>query len=922
MSGLKTLVDEFELQLSRNPYDSSTYDRILGKLATLNGGAETVNYVYLNKTKHFRLTQSELNHWLSQLRSIEDANQRLVLEYEFYNNVADDYMTVLIMQNYLKLADQLLSVGAISDTDFRGLLSKALSVCSYDFQQGNLVWKIVLAYFEQVFAKTKDENDLETLVKLHRKRLSFPHAELQKSFQELSSLISTHMHERYEEQMGIASSIFNATQSKLNYYQKYENQIRDDPTEVSTWISYMKDVFKYSGLKPAWAIFERSIQSDVARIGKWQKVWLSFIDIVHAAKDENVLQLILSKFVREFPYSCQAFAANIRNCTLYSQEGQKELEQLQKRIHLSDLMNSSDYNEWRLIANALLHLKYQSLLNSTAFVEVHDFMTEMATFFEFALKHQDRFHSVEKFVIAICIKLGKTEKAMEFLERFYQKFGKETEVWLYAVEKSADLGLEMEHIRSLFILAFANELDSSERLKEEWLLFEEVNGDVSSYQDALSHCMDVMEKEQIANANANVNVNVNVKVKEQEKEKGKEQEHDPTKKRTRDSALELNRSREEFTVEVRNLPADATDVDVRKFFENCGEIRDSKVVEAAGGKIAIVEFTSELDVFSALTRSHKSIGLNEVTVSQAQKSVLFVNNYPSTSSQSEITEHFARVGPLVSCRFPSQVKNKIRRFCYVQYVYAADAQKAVVMYNGQSYWDDNLKRELKWEVKFSKPQEKKERTSPISDRKIRVANIPFKVTKQEVEQLFAEAGDIESIVLPRAVFDTKNKRMKQNGGIAIIAYKEVRGAEAALRKDGMVLKGRALSVNRQQANSSRSVEGFDHLRTVGLIDLDPSLNAFQIKSFFERSFGQISNIMVMPEVKAGLIEFASIRDSGNVALISSPLELDTYKVRVSTRDEVLELLKESKDAGMADSTSDAAERKTTLVPTSIKRRRV
>lgn len=900
MSTLQALVDEFDKLRLENPYDSGVYDKVLGALAAFpEENAHAVDKVYHSKIKQFRLTQSELNHWLSTIRSIGDIEERYSLEYEFYNSVIDDYTVVPILQSFLALARHLLNSEEILENDYRAALSKALSVCSYDFEKGNNVWRIVLDHFEQVFVLSRKDGDLQILIKLHHKRLSYPHAEIEKSFQELSNLISNYAREQYEEQMSLANEIYKNSLARMKYYEEYERQIQNNPGESSVWINYMEGVYKHQkeNLNAVLAIFERSIQSDVAYLSKWQEVWLSFIDILYTANDSKLLNTILSKFVRSFPNSCHTYCESIRNCDLSTKDGQKKLEVLSQRISAIDLKNNSAYKEWKLVAEATLHTKFQALLQSTALIELHDFMNEVSSSFDFALNSNDHgHHGVEKLAISICIKLGKDIKAIEFLEKLYKKFASEASVWLYAVKVSTDVGREHEYVRQLFKTALQTDsLDDLQRVIDEWLLFEELNGDMASYNEALVTCRKSCRRKVKKTASLLTSPML--------------------RKRSHDISAEFTRSREEYTVEVRNLPLNATEDDVKSLFHDCGEIKELTIVDAQGDRHALVEFTNELQVFLALTRGHKRLGNNDLIIAQAQKSLVFVNNYPSTFSQSEVRKMFELVGPLVSCRFPSQIKNKIRRFCYIQFLNANDALRCVAIYNGQKYWDENLKRELAWEVKFSRPQERKTRSVPISERKIRITNIAFSITEDELKNEFSSCGEVELVVLPRAVFDTKNKRMKQNGGIAIIAFRDARSVETALEKDGMELKGRPLNVAKQQINLTPA--DFNPLRSIGLVGVSSTLNNFQIKNVLEQAAGAVSKVLLLPEHEAALVEFSSVNDSGKVALSGTPLIIEGNEITVGTKEDILSLIGNTKTTNQLVESDQRP-----LMPTSIKRRRV
>ncbi|KAI5967746.1 PRP24 [Candida margitis] len=905
---LLELIDEFEILVNENPYAPENYDKILSRLQVLPDTALLINKIYKEKVKYFRLRQSELNSWLFEIRAIEDIQERSTLEYAFYETIIDDYPTVPIMTAMLELANQLLSNEKITDDEYSSLVSKGLQLCGYDFVNGNDIWKISLDLLFQRYTKTNDATDLNTLIKLHLKRLSYPLQQLDESFQEFSAFISKYKNEEYDQLMQIANKIYSNTKQKLPYYEKYEIQIKDLPTDFSIWVEYMESVYKFQrNFTHIQTILARATQADFSFSTQGQQLWMSVIYMIYISDEENeaILTSLLGKYLRTFPNSCTAYAENIKNCiTLGDIAGQKFID-LENRIRAVDLRSSSDYKDWKLVALAIMQYKFQSGLSHESFESLDDLLDTTVTY---ALENKDPFHSVEKLAISIYISLEKITHAMQVIMSMFQTFPTEVEVWLYGIRCFIKHDINQESIRETFrkALSLASKIDAPEKLTEEWLLYEQVHGNITSYRKAVTLC--------------------NVAIREFMQSRANEVRTEPVlhvdRKRSHDMSEEFSRSREEFAVQVNNIPYDATDQDLRNFFAGCGEVRDINLVELNGGKQAVVEFSNELEVFSAMTRTHKTIGSNEVSVTRVEKTLLFVNNYPSSCSQQDVRDMFSSVGPLVNIRFPSQLKHKVRRFCYVQFARWQDAERAISMYDGQKYHDQNLNKEFSWEVKYSKPQERKDRTSPISERKVRVSNIAYSITEEELRNQFSQCGEIESIALPRAVYDTKKRRMKQNGGLAIIAYRDASSVEDALKKNATILKGRSINVAKQQVHTTWIPEDFDTLKSIGLTSLDSSLNTFQVKSFLEKNFGQVSKILLLPNDGVALVEFASVKDSGKVSLGYSTIQIDEYLIQVTTKEAIVEALNTSIDNGSAYPSTSEVQNKTVLVPTSIKRRRV
>lgn len=371
------------------------------------------------------------------------------------------------------------------------------------------------------------------------------------------------------------------------------------------------------------------------------------------------------------------------------------------------------------------------------------------------------------------------------------------------------------------------------------------------------------------------------------------------------------KSREKCTVKVEGLSLEINEDQVRDFFKDCGEIGEISFVNDGDHRMAIFDFQNEQQVFTGLTKTHKKLQGKEIIVSRLQDALLFVNNYPSIYSQDELKQLFNEIGKVASIRFPNQTLKRQKRFCYLQIISSEDAQRIINSYNGKTYHDDNLDGEFAWEVELSKPTTKHERTAPISERKIRVANIQMHISGDVVKERLAKCGEIELITFPRATYDGTTNRIHKNGGLAIVVYKTLDGFENALKLNGVSLKGRMLVVSKQQRPTAIKPEDFDGVKTIGLCDLDATLNYLQVKKYFEVKFGKVSKVLLFPEDKQALVEFVDAADSGKLGLTDSLLEIGNSKAKVVTKEDIIKSKSTSKQPVIP-----------TLVPTSIRRRKL
>lgn len=103
-------------------------------------------------------------------------------------------------------------------------------------------------------------------------------------------------------------------------------------------------------------------------------------------------------------------------------------------------------------------------------------------------------------------------------------------------------------------------------------------------------------------------------------------------------------------------------------------------------------------------------------------------------------------GKIVDIRFPSLKYNTHRRFCYVQFHEAHEAQKATKLAGRK------MEGDLELVVKVSDPSRKQERHGAVyEEREIHVSNIDWKATEEDLREVFSKFGTVESVRIARKV---------------------------------------------------------------------------------------------------------------------------------------------------------------------------
>ena len=205
------------------------------------------------------------------------------------------------------------------------------------------------------------------------------------------------------------------------------------------------------------------------------------------------------------------------------------------------------------------------------------------------------------------------------------------------------------------------------------------------------------------------------------------------KQRVAPPDAEPARDREHATVLVSGLSTEVTEADVRKFFRECGQVREVTLSPHDSQVVAAVEFMDRSSVPAALTRDKKTIGESQAHVYQAGQTTLFVTNFPEKMDDESLRELFAPFGDIVETRWPSRKFKDSRRFCYVQFTTTGAAASASQVLDGKE-----LESGFPISVLISDPGRKKERSDAHADaRELYVNQLSKFMTDQDMEKAFS-----------------------------------------------------------------------------------------------------------------------------------------------------------------------------------------
>ncbi|GAB1319727.1 Splicing factor [Madurella fahalii] len=354
---------------------------------------------------------------------------------------------------------------------------------------------------------------------------------------------------------------------------------------------------------------------------------------------------------------------------------------------------------------------------------------------------------------------------------------------------------------------------------------------------------------------------------------------------------ELKRDRENTSVFVANLPSEATQTKVKQFFREYGHINNIDLQKRDDAAVALVEFRTPDDARSALLRDGKYFGDRVVQVTAATDCTLYITNYPPEAGEQYIRDLFKDCGEIFSVRFPSVKYNTKRRFCYLTFRDRASAAAATKL-DGKPLEGGKYKLL----AKFSDPLAKQHRQgAQAEERELHVVNLPRNTSEEDVRGLFAKAGNVLSVRVPR------NMAGHSHGTAFVVMETKAEAQEAIRTLDKLIFGNRAVKVElsrpptHKTTATSRAADGTTPeagspspgpsgptpaeiaARTITVLGIPDTMNDARVRSVLAPLIGgqeSIVKLVLHPTHGGAVVEFGDAAAAGKAALAIEGVEVE------------------------------------------------
>ncbi|ROV99597.1 hypothetical protein VPNG_07753 [Cytospora leucostoma] len=381
------------------------------------------------------------------------------------------------------------------------------------------------------------------------------------------------------------------------------------------------------------------------------------------------------------------------------------------------------------------------------------------------------------------------------------------------------------------------------------------------------------------------------------------------KQETEAEEQRVKRDRENTSIYVSNLPPppESNQTKVRQYFRDYGHIRNIIYKPQRDGKtaVAMIEFDAPDQVQSALLRNGKYFGPQQIEVTPAAGTTLYVTNYPPHADEAYICDIFKDCGEVFSVRWPSLKVDTHRRFCYVSFRDAEGARKATKL-DGKV-----LEKKYKLVAKYSNPDNKKQREGAVEEgREVHVTNVPQEAKEADVKALFDKYGTVERVRI------LTNQYGKSRGtAFVVLATKEeadlaVSGLDKAnfenhiLKVEKSVPKkykpvskaGPSMSPSPGPSGSKdehgeHPVLDYDHdakpkqgqsaSRTFALIGIPDTVNDARVRALVA-PHGQLAKLTLRPDHGGAILEFTDAATAGKAQLSLDGIDFEGRKLKTGS----------------------------------------
>lgn len=463
----------------RNIYDRLWHDQeISGLRVNVEQNFQHLVAARKLKRRYFYLAPNDFIDWLEDINRLPKNDASFDATVDFYECLVAEYP---VSANWCQYINFLID-SKVTDEHTLSTFDRAFEIASCDFKNAHLLYSQYLEYTATILSTS--ESIAGKLWTVWLSFLKTSHQELDKTFELTSAFVTKAFPDSYDKHMIQSNKIYQNTKKSLHYYTQQESSLANEP---DAWCKYLQHIAKYSpdaSTRLQVTLIRSILSAEGPNSTTWEAVWLTYIQCLY--KIHSNVETHLYDYVRAYPSSARSYAEYIRNCLLFK-DADINFPQMVDRFEHTDLRHQVEYDLWKALATAVLF--HETKMSS-------DIPAHLDEYVEIAFGNSDVFHAVEKLSIAILEEKNETKQALSIAERMVDVFSDQCEVWLFTSQLMKNHGATYSELSQFFSDAISNclSMDWPERIVQEALSFELVSGTVNSYNEKLVKANEELKK--------------------------------------------------------------------------------------------------------------------------------------------------------------------------------------------------------------------------------------------------------------------------------------------------------------------------------------------------------------------------------------------------------------------------------------------
>eukprot|EP00795_Rhopilema_esculentum_P015566 gene15566-6831_t len=782
-------IQNLQESVTANPFQYDGHISLI-KALRLSGDLDATRKARECMSEIFPLTEELWLEWINDEKPLASLPaQRNYME-SLLQKAVKDYQSVRVWIEYCQVAmDGIQSANGIDNV--RKLYEKAVTAVGLHLTEGSSVWDSyrefemeILQSYQQLHgienagtSLQRIEEQIARVEVLFKRQLAVPLFGMEQTMQEYEDWTSNPIPDtvdkayqkalaKLEKCMPLEDALSKALKPKLAEYRDYialemkdgdparvqciyERAIKDNCLDPSLWIEYTE----YLDKKLKVASVALPVHERATRNCPWVgKLWVNYIK---AMEKEN----------RE-PSDVKVVFQKALTCGFSSGSAYTELW-----LTYSDYMKRQ-ITSWDTDEGKIKDLR-ETFENAVNYMD-HYFGTD-----------GDKLSLLRRYWAAIEAKyLNNLRKAQEIWDSVMKIHGKETHMWL---EYTHFLRLhgDLVSCRRVFQRAVQTTVDDTEKLCGAFVCFEREEGTFEQLESAIERTENQLKKVE------------NRRQKETEFDASKVAEREQKQERQKQAKLQKNKQNRKLGKQQKLTDESSLKKNAfpkRKLPISTGgkdEPPTKKAKEASrhdGGPADQNKVEAKTDDNFIEDKS-----LIKRASEDAKDRTVFLSNLLFSVGEKDIEEKFQQCGEIADIRISRNFMGRSKGFAYLEFKDKVSCEKALqqdrALLNGRPVFvSPCLDKEAN-----KQPQFKYALT--VDKHTVFVTNIPFDVTKEELEQIFNKVGEIKEIRI------VTNRAGKPKGYAYIEYLDETSASGAVLKLDGHTIKERQIFVAISKAPS-------------------------------------------------------------------------------------------------------------------------